>query len=100
MTSSLGSIAASGMNVAQTRLNTSAHNIANTVTEGFRRHGVVQAAQSGGGVQATVTQSPHVGSALETDVVDQLQAKNSFLANLSVFKTSSKMAGVLLNQKA
>ena len=29
----------------------------------------------------------------------QLQAKNSFLANLAVFKTSNQMAGALLDQK-
>jgi flagellar hook protein FlgE len=40
------------------------------------------------------------GSSLETDVVSQLQAKNAFLANLAVFKTSDKMAGALLNIQA
>lgn len=32
-----------------------------------------------------------------TDMVDLLQAKNAFLANLAVFKTSSRMAGTLLS---
>jgi hypothetical protein len=32
--------------------------------------------------------------------VTQLQAKNAFLANLAVFKTSDKMAGALLDQTA
>jgi hypothetical protein len=39
------------------------------------------------------------GASLETDMVAQLQAKNSFLANLAVFKTSNAMAGVLLDKK-
>lgn len=40
------------------------------------------------------------GNALETDVVTQLQAKHSFMANLAVFKTSDKMAGALLDVRA
>jgi len=40
------------------------------------------------------------GPALETDVVAQLQAKNAFLANLAVFKTSNKMAGALFDTTA
>ena len=39
------------------------------------------------------------GSSLESDMVGQLQAKNSFLANLAVFKTSDKMTGALLDLK-
>ena len=37
---------------------------------------------------------------LEDDVVAQLQAKNSFLANLNVFKTNDSMLGSLLNIRA
>ena len=98
--SSIPSIALSGMNTAQTRLNASAHNVANLSTEGFRRQEVVQTEQSGGGVSPSIRRSASTGPALEQDVVEQLQAKNSFLANLAVFKTSNKMAGVLLDQKA
>ena len=98
--STISSVAVSGMNTAQTRLNASAHNIANLGTEGFRRQEVVQTEQPGGGVAPTLTRAPAVGPALETDVVAQLQAKNSFLANLAVFKTSNQMAGVLLDKKA
>jgi flagellar hook protein FlgE len=98
--SSISSIALSGMNAAQSTLNSSAHNIANLNTSGFRRQEVAQSAESGGGVSTTLTSAPELGSSLETDVVAQLQAKNSFLANLAVFKTSDKMAGALLNLKA
>jgi flagellar hook protein FlgE len=96
----LSSIALSGMNTAQTRLNASAHNVANLATEDFRRQEVQQAEQTGGGVSGKVTRSATVGASLETDMVEQLQAKNAFLANLAVFKTSHKMAGALLNAKA
>jgi len=85
------------MNAAQTQLNVSAHNIANLGTENFKRQEVTQTPQSGGGVATSVGQSSATGPSLETDVVSQLQAKNAFLANLAVFKTSDKMAGALLN---
>ena len=97
---SLSSIALSGMNVAQTQLNTTAHNVANLATEGFKRQETVQAEQSGGGVTASVRRAETAGNALEADVVSQLQAKHSFMANLAVFKTSNKMAGALLDTKA
>ncbi len=97
---SISSIALSGMNAAQTSLNSSAHNIANTNTDGFRRQEVIQNAQAGGGVSTTLKTAGVVGSSLETDVVGQLQAKNSFLASLAVFKTSDAMAGALLDLKA
>lgn len=97
---SLTSIASSGMAAAQTRLQSSASNIANLSTENYRRQEVSQTAQTGGGVSATVSRAPTEGAAMETDMVAQLQAKNSFLANLAVFKTSSQMQGALLNEKA
>ncbi len=97
---SVSSISLSGMNAAQTRLDSSAHNIANTETTPFRRQEVIQNAQKDGGVSTSLGKSALEGSALETDMVAQLQAKNAFLANLAVFKTSNQMAGALLDQKA
>jgi flagellar hook protein FlgE len=97
---STSSIALSGMNAAQTQLNVSAHNIANLGTENFKRQEVDLSPQSGGGVATSIRQASVPGSSLETDVVSQLQAKNAFLANLAVFKTSDKMAGALLNIQA
>ena len=35
----------------------------------------------------------HPGRALERDMVEQLQAKNSFLANVAVFRTADAMTG-------
>lgn len=97
---SISSIALSGLGAAQTSLNVSAHNIANLPTEGFRRQQVQYTEQAGGGVKTQVTQAAEEGSSLETDVVQQLQAKNAFLANLAVFKTSNKMAGALVDTLA
>lgn len=97
---SISSISLSGMNAAQTSLDSSAHNIANNSTADFRRQEVVLTEQKDGGVSAAPRKSPTQGHALETDMVAQLQAKNAFLANLAVFKTSSQMAGTLLDKTA
>lgn len=97
---SLSSIALSGMNAAQTQLNVSANNIANVNTRSFKRQTVDLQAQPEGGVQASVGTTGETGSNLNEDIVRQLQAKNTFLANLAVFKTHDKMVGALFNEKA
>ena len=89
--------AVSGMNAAQAGLRTSAHNIANLGTDGFRRQQVVAAEGVNGGVTTTVTRAEDPGASLETDMVGLLQSKNAFLANLSVFRTSDRMMGSLLD---
>ena len=96
---SISSISLSGMNAAQASLNATAHNVANINTSGFRRQEVVQSDQAGGGVSTTLTVAKSDFASLETDVATQLQAKNSLLASLTVFKTSDKMTGALLNIK-
>jgi len=98
--SSVSSIALSGLNAAQNSLNTSAHNVANLETEGFKRQESVQTEQAGGGVSTTVREASTAGNALEQDVVTQLQAKHAYIANLAVFKAQDKMAGALLNTQA
>jgi len=97
---SVSSIALSGLNAAQNSLNTSAHNVANLETEGFKRQESVQTEQTGGGVSTTVREASTAGNALEQDVVTQLQAKHAYIANLAVFKAQAKMAGALLNTQA
>jgi len=87
------------MNAAQTHLDSSAHNVANIETSGFRRQEVIQTEQKDGGVFTALTKSTVEGAALETDLVAQLQARNAFLANLAVFKTSNQMTGALLDMK-
>jgi flagellar hook-associated protein FlgK len=98
--SSINTIALSGMNAAQMALDASASNVANASTPGYKRLEVVNTPQSGGGVTATVRASDQEGASLEADAVSQLQAKNAFLANLAVFKTSNKLAGALLDKEA
>lgn len=87
------------MQAAQMRLSSSANNVANASTAGFRRQEVMQAAQAEGGVSASDRRAYAEGAELETDLAAQLQAKNSFLANLTVFKKSDQMVGVLLDTK-
>jgi flagellar basal body rod protein FlgG len=94
------SIALSGMNAAQAQMSASAHNIANANTVGFRRQLVVQSPQAEGGVATALERANLEGSALEADVVAQLQAKGYYMANLAVFKTSNRIAGLLLDERA
>ncbi len=50
-----------------------------------------------GGVVASIEPAAVSGHALEREVVDQLVAKNAFLANLAVFRTADQIAGTLLD---
>lgn len=100
ITASTPSIALSGLQAAQTRLQVSAHNVANSQTVGFQPLQVEQSTQTGGGVGTQVSRSSQPSAGLEGDVVAQLQAKNAFLANLNVFKTQDAMLGSLLNTQA
>jgi flagellar hook-associated protein FlgK len=95
--SSLSAISLSGLNAAQSSLDVSAHNIANLATDGFHRQQAIQSSTPAGGVTTSVVRGSEPGSALETDMVDMLQAKGSFLANLAVFRTSDRMMGSLLD---
>ena len=94
---SSSSIALSGMNAAQTGLQSAAHNIANGGTSGFRRQQVEQASLAAGGVETRLSRATQPGQALAADMIEQLQSKNAFLANLAVFKTSDRMIGALLD---
>jgi flagellar hook protein FlgE len=95
--SSISVIAFSGIASAATALGSSAHNVANMRTEGFRRQTVGYREVEGGGVTVQVDRAAVPGHALERDVVDQISAKNAFLANLAVFRTSDAMTGNVLD---
>jgi flagellar hook protein FlgE len=96
----IASIALSGMNTAQLRLGSSAHNIANALTPGFRRQLVVQQALPEGGVQADVTQAAIEGAALADDLVAQMSASYAFVANLKAIQTQDRLMGSLLDIRA
>lgn len=95
--SPVASISLSGMRAAQAGLDASAHNIANLSTPDFQREQVQQSTTLGGGVTAAFSQADAPRHAIETDMVDQLVARNGFLANLAVFRAGDQMLGALLD---
>ncbi|GCL65993.1 hypothetical protein AQPW35_50740 [Rubrivivax pictus] len=95
--SPIASVSLSGMRAALAGLDAAGHNIANLATPDFRRQQVVSSTQVSGGVQTSFTQAAQRGSNIEADMVDQLVAKNAFLANLAVFKTGDQLLGSLLD---
>ena len=97
---SISSIAQSGMSAAMLRLSSSAHNVANDMTPGFRRQWVTQEAQAGGGVVSHVAQADVAGVNLAEDLVQQMAAAYSFKANLLTIQTDYQMLGSLLDMKA
>ncbi len=97
--SAIASIAQSGLQAAQQRLNASAHNVANQQTEGFRRQQVAQQAMPEGGVTAQTVRGQQ-GVALEQEAVEQISASYAYLANLQVLRTNDRMQGALLDERA
>lgn len=95
----LSTTALSGMQAAQAALDVAGHNIANLATPGFRRQLTSTDGAATGGVTTRLDQAAHAGTALDTDLVDQLVAKNQFLANLAVFRASDQLMGTLLDAK-
>lgn len=98
--SSVASIALSGMRAAQNGLQVVAHNVANLQTPGLRRQALLRADAAEGGVVTSVGRAGVAGPALEADLVAQLEARQGFVANLAVFKTSDRMLGSLLDMHA
>ncbi len=80
------------MYAAQARLDVAANNIANLGTDGFTRKEVVQADLSEGGTKvADVRNAAQSGNNLEADMVEQIKARNTYMTNLSVFKSNNDM---------
>ncbi|HQQ68819.1 MAG TPA: flagellar basal body protein [Alicycliphilus sp.] len=99
--SSMLSIAQSGLQAAQLRLDSSAHNVANLNTPDFRRQSVaLQAAPEPGGVRASLERSPDTGVAVGAQAVEQIAASYAFKANVLVLRTADEMAGALLDVRA
>lgn len=95
--SSLSSTALSGLHAASLRLQSSAHNIANAQTPGFRRQLVQQAAEPAGGVRADVAQAAVPGEALAQDIVEQMAASGVYRANVQTLRTERELSGRLLD---
>lgn len=99
--SSLSSIAGSGLQAAQLRLQASAHNVANMSTPRFHRDVVAQETLATGGVRAFVERAAEEeGVALEQEAVEQMSATYAFKANLQVLRTNDAVLGSLLDERA
>ncbi len=98
--STISSIAVSGVQAAATRMDASAHNIANAQTPGFQRQQVQLRSQETAGVVATVGKAQEVGADLAADLVDQKAASYQYRANLRTIQTDAQMLGSLLDVKA
>jgi flagellar hook protein FlgE len=85
------------MTAATSSLNASAHNIANQGTGGFRRQLAQHETVASGGVMFRSATALGPGNAWEADTVGLLIAKNSFLANMELFRATDRMSGSLLN---
>lgn len=95
------SAAASGLQAASLRLDSSAHNVANAQTPGFRRQEAQASARAGsGGVDTRVARSAREGVSLEQEVVDQIAASALFKANAKVVATVDRTLGRWLDEKA
>lgn len=97
---SLTSIASSGLQSAQLRLNAAANNVANAQTEGYRRDVVQATAGPAGGVSTRVDKAPQPGADLAQDLVAQKSATYAFKANLRVLQTADDTLGRLLDVRA
>lgn len=100
---SISSIASSGLNAAQLRLEVSAHNIANAGTDNFHPLEVVQRTQEGGGVSTSVRQLPvaqPAGNTLANNFVEQMVSSYAFKANVLTLQTEQRMIGSLVNTEA
>jgi flagellar hook-associated protein FlgK len=96
----VSSIALSGLQAAQTRIGSAAHNVANAVTPSFRRQLVAQQTAPNGGVTATIERAPLPGDALAEDLVALKLAQHLFTANLKVLRMHDQMLGTLLDVQA
>ena len=95
--SPISSTALSGLNAASLQLQSSAHNIANAQTPGFRRQQVLQSAEPAGGVRAELTQAAAPGEALAEDIVNQMSASVLYRANAKTLRTDQDLAGTLVD---
>ncbi|KIQ24728.1 hypothetical protein [Xanthomonas campestris] len=94
---SISTIAGSGMQVAALRQQVAASNVARQPVEGSPRQAVAASTQAGGGVTASVVDAAADPSALATDLVAGLSARNDFQANANVLRRSDEALGSLLD---
>lgn len=108
------SIAASGLQAQSARLHSSAHNIANLLTDDFRPQRIDLQARPGGGVQAIASSSQergiprydmqtgevlgeYSGTDLAHEALTQISASRSYEANLAVIRSEKDRIETLLD---
>ena len=92
------SIGLSGIRAAGTRLRSSAHNVANLLTESFRPERVVQQDRAGGGVTASVERAATPQPVdLAGELVDQQLASLQGKASMRAIDTQLDVLGSLLD---
>ncbi|GLR11660.1 hypothetical protein GCM10007907_04500 [Chitinimonas prasina] len=92
----------SGMLGYQRALDVSAHNVANTLTSGFRARqpDFSEGTPPGSGVRVAPSASSSEGTQIETEMVGQLIYKAGFQASAKVVSTADQMLGALIDIKA
>jgi flagellar hook protein FlgE len=92
------SAALSGLRAAGVRLRSSAHNVANLLTEDFHPQRVVQEAEASGGVSTRIERSARPAEVdLASELVDQQLASLQGRACLRVLDTQFDILGSLLD---
>lgn len=90
--------ALSGMQSAQTRISTSAHNLANLLTRDFEPLRSDQVTRASGGSEAHVSPSGRAEPvSIAREVVDQIQASTQYTASLRVLEVGADLRGSLLD---
>lgn len=90
-------ISRSGMAAAMAGMQVAARNIANTGVGGFERQRAEAVTSAAGGVDIRVGRAGGPGDRIEADLVGLLQAKNSFLANLTLFRRADEALASLID---
>jgi hypothetical protein len=90
--------ALSGLRAAGARLRSSAHNVANLLTEDFHPERVVQSAEPQGGVSVRVERFPEPAEVdLAAELVEQQRASLAGRASLRVLDTQLGLLGCVLD---
>ncbi len=86
------------MQSANVRVATSAHNVANLLTEDFKPQRADQRSLKGGGSAATVRESASPRPVqLEREIIGQMQASTQYTASARVVSVASEMTGSLFD---
>ncbi len=93
--------AVTGVRTADLGLQTTAQNLASSVTEEGRRRRVVRSEQPGGGVTATTAPAPpSPGTPAIEDVVALSQEERALELSVATLRAADRMLGALIDIKA